>query len=144
MSDDPARLAVWNALLASAAEEMGVTLWRTGHSPNIRERRDFSCAVFDAHGEMVAQAAHIPVHLGAMPESVAAVSALAPWSEGDVAIVNDPYLGGTHLPDTLPPCAPVFAARRAHRLRREPGAPRRHRRMSQAPCPSPPSCTRRA
>ena len=108
MSDDPARLAVWNALLASAAEEMGVTLWRTGHSPNIRERRDFSCAVFDAHGEMVAQAAHIPVHLGAMPESVAAVSALAPWSEGDVAIVNDPYLGGTHLPDvTL--VAPVFA-----------------------------------
>ena len=109
MSADPARLAVWNALLASAAEEMGVTLWRTGHSPNIRERRDFSCAVFDAHGEMVAQAAHIPVHLGAMPESVAAVSALAPWSEGDVAIVNDPYLGGTHLPDvTL--VAPVFAA----------------------------------
>ena len=109
MSDDPARLAVWNALLASAAEEMGVTLWRTGHSPNIRERRDFSCAVFDGHGEMVAQAAHIPVHLGAMPESAAAVSALAPWSDGDVAIVNDPYLGGTHLPDvTL--VAPVFAS----------------------------------
>ncbi|MXY72858.1 MAG: hydantoinase B/oxoprolinase family protein [Dehalococcoidia bacterium] len=108
MTDDPARLAVWNALLASAAEEMGVTLWRTSHSPNIRERRDFSCAVFDANGEMVAQAAHIPVHLGAMPESIAAVSTLAPWSEGDVAIVNDPYLGGTHLPDvTL--VAPVFA-----------------------------------
>ncbi|MCY3602991.1 MAG: hydantoinase B/oxoprolinase family protein [Chloroflexi bacterium] len=108
MTDDPARLAIWNALLASAAEEMGVTLWRTSHSPNIRERRDFSCAVFDANGEMVAQAAHIPVHLGAMPESIAAVSTLAPWSEGDVAIVNDPYLGGTHLPDvTL--VAPVFA-----------------------------------
>lgn len=108
MSDGPARLAVWNALLASAADEMGVTLWRTGHSPNIRERRDFSCAVFDARGRLVAQAAHIPVHLGAMPESVAAVAALAPWSEGDVAIVNDPYLGGTHLPDvTL--VAPVFA-----------------------------------
>ncbi len=109
MSDNPARLAVWNALLASAAEEMGVTLWRTGHSPNIRERRDFSCAVFDAGGQMVAQAAHIPVHLGAMPESVAAVAALAPWREGDVAIVNDPYLGGTHLPDvTL--VAPVFGS----------------------------------
>ena len=108
MSEDAARLAIWNALLASAAEEMGVTLWRTAHSPNIRERRDFSCAVFDASGEMVAQAAHIPVHLGAMPESVAAVSALAPWADGDVAIVNDPYLGGTHLPDvTL--VAPVFA-----------------------------------
>ena len=109
MSEDAARLAIWNALLASAAEEMGVTLWRTAHSPNIRERRDFSCAVFDAGGEMVAQAAHIPVHLGAMPESVAAVAALAPWAEGDVAIVNDPYLGGTHLPDvTL--VAPVYAA----------------------------------
>ena len=109
MSEDPARLAIWNALLASAAEEMGVTLWRTAHSPNIRERRDFSCAVFDAGGEMVAQAAHIPVHLGAMSESVAAVAALAPWAEGDVAIVNDPYLGGTHLPDvTL--VAPVYAA----------------------------------
>ncbi len=109
MSVDPARLAVWNALLASTAEEMGVTLWRTGHSPNIRERRDFSCAVFDASGEMAAQAAHIPVHLGAMPESVAAVATLAPWNEGDVAIVNDPYLGGTHLPDvTL--VAPVFAS----------------------------------
>ena len=109
MNVDPARLAVWNALLASVAEEMGATLWRTGHSPNIRERRDFSCAVFDADGGMTAQAAHIPVHLGAMPEAVAAVAALAPWSEGDVAIVNDPYLGGTHLPDvTL--VAPVFAS----------------------------------
>ncbi|GAB4326442.1 MAG: hydantoinase B/oxoprolinase family protein [Dehalococcoidia bacterium] len=107
MSGDAARLSVWNALLSSVADEMGVTLGLTGHSPNIRERRDYSCAVFDAGGEMVAQAAHIPVHLGAMPEAVRAVAALAPWKPGDIAIVNDPYLGGTHLPD-ISLVAPVF------------------------------------
>ncbi|MBH77316.1 MAG: 5-oxoprolinase [Dehalococcoidia bacterium] len=107
MIESPASLAVWNTLLASTAEEMGVTLWRTGHSPNIRERKDFSCAVFNAAGELVAQAAHIPVHLGAMPESISAVSTLAPWKEGDLAIVNDPYLGGTHLPD-ITIVEPVF------------------------------------
>lgn len=107
MSDDAARLSVWNALLGSVADEMGATLGLTGHSPNIRERRDYSCAVFDAGGEMVAQAAHIPVHLGAMPEAVRAVRTLAPWEPGDIAIVNDPYLGGTHLPD-ISLVAPVF------------------------------------
>ena len=104
---DLARLAVWNALLASVAEEMGVTLGLTAHSPNIRERRDYSCGVFDASGEMVAQAAHIPVHLGAMPEAIRAVRVLEPWQPGDIAIVNDPYLGGTHLPD-ISLVAPVF------------------------------------
>jgi len=64
---DPAEIAIFNALFASVAEEMGVTLGRTAHSPNIKERRDFSCAVFNAAGDLVAQAAHIPVHLGAMP-----------------------------------------------------------------------------
>ncbi len=107
MAEDATRLSIWNALLASVAEEMGITLGLAGHSPNIRERRDYSCAVFDAGGEMVAQAAHIPVHLGAMPEAIRAVQALAPWHEGDVAIVNDPYLGGTHLPD-VSLVAPVF------------------------------------
>ncbi len=107
MSLSPAELTVWNALLASVAEEMGITLGLTAHSPNIRERRDYSCAVFDAGGEMVAQAAHIPVHLGAMPEAVRAVGVLAPWAPGDIAIVNDPYLGGTHLPD-ISLVAPVF------------------------------------
>jgi len=107
MADAPAQLSVWNALLASVADEMGITLGRTAHSPNIRERRDYSCAVFDASGAMAAQAAHIPVHLGAMPEAVRAVSVLAPWREGDIAIVNDPYLGGTHLPD-ISLVAPVF------------------------------------
>ena len=64
MTDDMTRLAVWNALLASVAEEMGVALWRTGHSPNIRERRDFSCAVFDTDMEMVAQGVHVPMPAG--------------------------------------------------------------------------------
>jgi N-methylhydantoinase B len=107
MTGEAARISVWNALLASVADEMGIALGLTGHSPNIRERRDYSCAVFDAAGAMAAQAAHIPVHLGAMPEAIRAVQALAPWREGDVAIVNDPYLGGTHQPD-VSLVAPVF------------------------------------
>ncbi len=107
---DPTALAVFDALFASVAEEMGVTLGRTAHSPNIKERRDYSCAVFDARGKLVAQAAHIPVHLGAMPLSVEAALPLAPFAPGDVVILNDPYLGGTHLPDiTL--VSPVFAKR---------------------------------
>ena len=105
---DPTALAVFHALFASVAEEMGVTLGRTAHSPNIKERRDYSCAVFDARGKLVAQAAHIPVHLGAMPVAVEAVLALAPFAPGDVLMLNDPYLGGPHLPDiTL--VSPVFA-----------------------------------
>src|SRR5213083_2784241 len=83
---------------ASIAEEMGLVLIHSSISPNIRERRDCSAALFDAEGTMVAQAAHIPVHLGAMPESVAAVRALDPLP-GDLFILNDPYTGGSHLPD---------------------------------------------
>ena len=105
---DPAELTIANALFASVAEEMGVTLGRTAHSPNIKERRDYSCAVFDPQGRLVAQAAHIPVHLGAMP---AAAAPLAPFSPGDVVILNDPYLGGTHLPD-ITMVSPVFRGRR--------------------------------
>ncbi len=105
---DAARLAIFDSLVSSAAEEMGATLRHTALSPNIKERADFSCAVFDADGQPLAQAAHIPVHLGAMPESVRAVEALAPWTEGDVAVLNDPYLGGTHLPDVTM-VSPVFA-----------------------------------
>ncbi len=105
---DPAELAIFNALFASVAEEMGVTLGRTAHSPNIKERRDYSCAVFDRKGLLVAQAAHIPVHLGAMPTAVAAAMPLAPFRSGDLVILNDPYLGGTHLPD-ITMVSPVFA-----------------------------------
>ena len=105
---NPAQLSIWNLLLSSIADEMGIALWRTGHSPNIRERKDFSCALFDIEGGLVAQAAHIPVHLGAMPEAIKVISRLAPWDEGDIVILNDPYLGGTHLPDiTL--VSPVFS-----------------------------------
>ena len=96
---DPVRLEVVRHLLAACAEEMGTVLRRTAFSPNIKERRDFSCAVFDADGRMAAQAAHIPVHLGSMPLSVrACVEALEP-GPGDVAVLNDPFRGGTHLPD---------------------------------------------
>src|SRR5437879_9887249 len=85
---------------AAIAEEMGLVLIHAAPSPNIRERRDCSAALFDADGAMTAQAAHIPVHLGAMAESVAAVRALAsPPRPGDVFILNDPYPGGSHLPD---------------------------------------------
>jgi N-methylhydantoinase B len=104
---DPAALSIIYDLLASVAEEMGVTLGRTAHSPNIKERRDYSCAVFDRHGRMVAQAAHMPVHLGAMPFAVRAAEHLAPFRPGDMVILNDPYLGGTHLPD-ISLISPVF------------------------------------
>ena len=109
---DSATLTIFNHLFASVAEEMGVTLGRTAYSPNIKERLDYSCAVFlgSEHPAMLAQAAHIPVHLGAMPASVrAAVERCAPFHPGDVVILNDPYLGGNHLPDiTL--VSPVFVS----------------------------------
>ena len=97
---DPADLAFFRNLFTSIAEEMGASLVRSAYSPNIKERRDCSCAVFDSSGRLVAQAAHIPVHLGAMPESVrAALDAFEQLDEGDAVLLNDPYAGGTHLPD---------------------------------------------
>ncbi len=112
---DPIALAVFHHRLAAVAEEMGVLLGRTGFSPNIKERHDYSCAVFDARGRLVAQAAHIPVHLGSTPLSVrAAIAAFRP-RPGDVVALNDPFAGGTHLPDvTL--VAPVFVAGRGRLL----------------------------
>jgi N-methylhydantoinase B len=99
---DPILLELYRHRFAGVAEEMGVTLQRTSHSPNIKERLDFSCAVFDGRGQMIAQAAHIPVHLGAMPASMAAaLAAFGGWAPGDVVILNDPYAGGT------PPCPPL-------------------------------------
>ncbi len=91
-------LAVWASAFATVAEEMGSVLIRGALSPNIRERRDASCALFDANGRMIAQAAHIPVHLGALPEAVRAVRALGP-RPGDVFLLNSPWSGGSHLPD---------------------------------------------
>lgn len=108
MSVDPISLEVFKNLFASVAEEMGVTLQRASFSPNIRERLDFSCAVFDHQARMVAQAAHIPVHLGSMPASVEyALREFDSLQPGDVVILNDPYHGGTHLPD-ITMVSPVF------------------------------------
>ena len=98
MKLDPLELTVMANAFAMVAEEMGTVLVRGALSPNIRERRDASSALFDADGRMVAQAAHIPVHLGAMPESVRAVRECSP-RPGDVFLLNDPYAGGSHLPD---------------------------------------------
>ncbi|MFQ5988880.1 MAG: hydantoinase B/oxoprolinase family protein [Candidatus Methylomirabilales bacterium] len=112
---DPIKLEVFKNLLASVAEEMGVALCRTGHSPNIKERRDYSCAIFDAGGDMIAQAAHIPVHLGSMPLAVKGAMEGRPVGPGDTIILNDPYRGGTHLPDiTL--ISPVFGDERGSPL----------------------------
>jgi N-methylhydantoinase B/oxoprolinase/acetone carboxylase alpha subunit len=96
---DPVTLEVFRNLFYSAAEEMGVTLCRTSYSPNIKERRDYSCAVFDSAGRMVAQGEHMPVHLGSMPLSVEAAIAYGRMERGDVVALNDPFRGGTHLPD---------------------------------------------
>ncbi len=95
---DPVALSVFVSLLAGIAEEMGAVLIRSSASSNIKERRDCSCALFDRTGAMIAQAEHIPVHLGAMPASVEAVIERSPGPR-DVFLLNDPYAGGTHLPD---------------------------------------------
>ena len=106
---DAVELAVFQSAMHSIAEEMGAALRRTAISPNIKERRDYSCAVFDAEHRVIAMGDHMPVHLGSMPMSVeAAVSALR-LERGDVAILNDPYAGGTHLPD-ITMVMPVFCA----------------------------------
>jgi len=137
MKTDPIQLEVFKHRFAAIAEEMGVVLRKASYSPNIKERRDFSCALFNAEGQMVAQAAHIPVHLGSMPLSVAA--AIDRFSQtsavsgnrgglkpGDVVALNDPFRGGTHLPDiTL--VSPVFTqtskASEASEVSKEPHRP---------------------
>src|ERR1700724_248016 len=102
-------------LLVSIAEEMGVVLRKTSYSANIKERRDYSCAVYDARGEAVAMGDHMPVHLGAMPLSVRAARDAFDLQPGDVAMLNDPFRGGTHLPDiTL--VAPVYIKKQRHSI----------------------------
>src|SRR5205814_9478518 len=96
---DPTTLEIYRALYTSVAEEMGVTLRRTSFSPNIKERRDYSCAVFDSNGRVIAQGDHMPVHLGWMPMAVAAALVAVDIEPCDVVAVNDPFAGGTHLPD---------------------------------------------
>ncbi len=96
---DPIDLAVFKSATHSVAEEMGAALRRTSFSPNIKERRDYSCAVFDSAGQVIAMGDHMPVHLGSMPMSVKAVMDAMALQPGDIAMLNDPYAGGTHLPD---------------------------------------------
>jgi N-methylhydantoinase B len=96
---DPIELEVFKNLYHSIAEEMGAALRRTSFSPNIKERRDYSCAVFDSSGEVIAMGDHMPVHLGSMPMSVAAAIAQCSLEPGDMVMLNDPFRGGTHLPD---------------------------------------------
>lgn len=114
-------LSLFANRIEAVCEEMGAVLQRTAFSPNIKDRLDYSCAVFDAKGELCAQAAHIPVHLGSMAYAMQGIVSDISWSHGDMVILNDPFLGGTHLPDvTL--IAPVymkgeltgFVANRAH------------------------------
>src|SRR5207248_5350168 len=106
------QLQILGSLLQAVAEEMGAVLIRSACSANIKERRDCSTALFDERGRMVVQAEHIPVHLGAMPDAVAAVMSLP----GDFWILNDPYTGGTHLPDVtlVSRTALGYAVSRAH------------------------------
>jgi N-methylhydantoinase B len=96
---DPTRLEIFKNIFHSVAEEMGAALRRSAFSPNIKERRDYSCAVYDADGRVLAMGDHMPVHLGSMPASVTAARAALTLEPGDIALLNDPFAGGTHLPD---------------------------------------------
>jgi len=109
---DPIELEIFKSIFISIAEEMGVTLCRSSFSPNIKERRDYSCAVFDENGKTVAQGDHLPVHLGAMPLSVLSAIENVELGPGDTVALNDPFKGGTHLPDiTL--VSPVYVKGRS-------------------------------
>src|SRR6201993_5030905 len=108
---DPIELEIFKSIFHSIAEEMGAALRRTAFSPNIKERRDYSCAVFDAAGQALAMGDHMPVHLGSMPMSVEAALNDLVLEPGDIAMVNDPFRGGTHLPD-ITFVSPVFIAKK--------------------------------
>ncbi len=119
MRVDPAQLEIFKTLFHSVAEEMGAALRRSSFSPNIKERRDYSCAVFDGRARVIAMGDHMPVHLGSMPMSVEAAVKALELGPGDIAVLNDPYAGGTHLPDiTL--VAPVFAGTSRPRPKEKP------------------------
>ena len=104
---DSIELSLFSSRITAVCEEMGAQLRRAAFSPNIKDRLDYSCAVFDPQGELCAQAAHIPVHLGSMAYAMRDVVSRLSWAEGDMVIFNDPYLGGTHLPDVTV-VAPLF------------------------------------
>ena len=104
---NPVELSIFANRIEAVCDEMGAALQRSAFSPNIRDRLDYSCAVFDAEGQLCAQAAHIPVHLGSMAYAMTGIVSAVDWSDGDMVILNDPYMGGTHLPDVTV-IAPVF------------------------------------
>jgi N-methylhydantoinase B/oxoprolinase/acetone carboxylase alpha subunit len=108
---DPIELELFKNVFIAVSEEMGAVLGRTALSPNIKERKDFSCSLFNEKGETLAQGSHIPVHLGAMPLSVQAALGAVTFEKGDLVILNDPYKGGTHLPD-ITCISPVFLGRK--------------------------------
>ncbi len=127
MRRDAVELEIFKNLYHSIAEEMGAALRRTAFSPNIKERRDYSCAVFDDAGQVIAMGDHMPVHLGSMPMSVRAAMDAGAMGPGDIVMLNDPFRGGTHLPDiTL--VAPVYVVRNStrHRKRARGQESRRH------------------
>src|SRR5438132_1961220 len=129
---DPTTLEIYRALYTSVAEEMGVALRRTSFSPNIKERRDYSCAVFDSSGRVIAQGDHMPVHLGSMPMAVAAALREIDIGPGDVVAVNDPFAGGTHLPDVT---LVMGVLTQGSGVRGQGSARKKHRRLSPVPCP---------
>ncbi len=104
---NPIELSLFSARINAICDEMGAVLRRTAFSPNIKDRLDFSCAIFDRQGQLCAQAAHIPVHLGSMAFAMESIISTVEWNEGDMLILNDPFKGGTHLPD-ITVIAPVF------------------------------------
>ena len=95
---DPIALSIFSSRIEAVCDEMGAVLKRAAFSPNIKDRLDYSCAVFDAQGELCAQAAHIPVHLGSMAFAMRDIVNRLEWAAGDMVVVNDPYLGGTLIP----------------------------------------------
>lgn len=132
MSRDSIEIEIFKNLFHSIAEEMGAALRRTAFSPNIKERRDYSCAVFDSAGEVIAMGDHMPVHLGSMPMSVRAATDALPMRPGDVVILNDPFRGGTHLPDiTL--VAPVYIENGSSPRRRGDAEKKKRRPSSKNP-----------
>lgn len=136
MKVDPVKLEIFKSLYSSVAEEMGVSLRRSAFSPNIKERRDYSCAVFNQDGVLIAQGDHMPVHLGSMPMSVRAALETIELGQGDIVVLNDPYAGGTHLPDVTMVAA-VYREVDKGRAREEANGKRKGARRASVPSAQP-------